>query len=57
MTDHMISTVPTQRHDTHAFTEANAFLSETDHLPAVDRTVPGQRTVNEVPTQREHARG
>jgi len=51
MTDHLLSTVPTQ----HGFTEPNMFLSETEHLPAVDRAVPGQRTVNEIPAQRESA--
>lgn len=53
MTDQMISTVPHQRVVEHAFTEPNTFLSETSRIPAADRALPGQRTMDEVPAQRE----
>lgn len=39
----------------HAFTEPNPFLSETGHLNVDGRTAPMQRTINEIPTQRDHA--
>jgi len=37
----------------HAFTEPNPFLSETGHLQVGASVTPMQRTLNEVPTQRE----
>jgi len=37
----------------HAFTEPNPFLSETGHLQVGSSVTPMQRTLNEVPTQRE----
>ena len=39
----------------HAFTEPNPFLSETGPLRVEGRTTPMQRTINEVPTQRDQA--
>ncbi|MEN0130246.1 MAG: hypothetical protein AAGC49_12455 [Brevundimonas sp.] len=36
------------------FTEPNAFLSETGHLVVDGRIATDQRTLNAVPTQREH---
>jgi hypothetical protein len=38
---------------TYTFTEPNPFLSETGHLHVGTSVTPLQRTLNEVPTQRE----
>jgi hypothetical protein len=53
MSEQSNDTVATSSPTTYTFTEPNPFLSETGHLQVGSSVTPMQRTLNEVPTQRE----
>jgi hypothetical protein len=53
MSEQSNDTVATSSPTTYTFTEPNPFLSETGHLQVGTSVTPMQRTLNEVPTQRE----